>query len=58
MRNKKWAPHGHTAAPAGSRLGPGHGRGRGGARGKWWNPPLDPSPVKELDQIIKELEKK
>jgi hypothetical protein len=51
MRNKKWVPHG-KAAIAGS----GHGRPHK-SRGKWWNPP-SPSPVKDLDKIIKELENK
>tara|TARA_R100001086_G_C11716551_1_gene225686 strand:+ start:253 stop:585 length:333 start_codon:yes stop_codon:yes gene_type:complete len=30
----------------------------GKGRGKWWNPPKEASPVKGLDQIIKENEEK
>ena len=36
--------------------GTGSKRGKGGGRGKWWNPPSDPATVKDLDEI-KKIEK-
>ena len=51
MRNKKWVPHGKAAIG-----GKGHGRPHKSS-GKWGNPP-SPSPVKDLNKIIKELENK
>jgi len=54
MKRKIYVPNKRAAiSGSGNRSGT---TGRG--QGKWWNPPLNPSPVKELDQIIKELEKK
>jgi len=52
MKPKIYVPHGKAAIS-----GSGNRRGRTGGMGKWYNPPKI-SPVKELDQIIKELENK